>query len=155
MGRGYAFQALTAIALAGLLVVMSGSATAGAATLLVLMILPGCKWLSLSRLPLHVAVPVALGGGLLLGLTAITLIEPILSLLGRDQTLSGRTRLWEFALTAAKRKECLRRVSFPPPRLLGEPALRPVIGPLKPRNSAIFGGRLFTSLDRRGAGKSL
>ena len=38
---------------------------------------------------------------------------------------------------------------------LSEPALRPRIGPLKPRNSAVFRGRLCTSPGRRGAENSL
>ena len=89
---------ITVVALATFLVVMAGSATASATMLLVLIILPGCNWLFLSGFPPRVVVPLALGIGLVLALAIIALAEPILSLLGRDPTLSGRTGLWKFAL---------------------------------------------------------
>jgi O-antigen ligase len=95
---GSRLQAVGAAALGAPLVMMSGSATAGATTVFVLMILPACTWLSRSGLPPRVVVPGVLGVGLLLTLTIIMVADPILALLGRDLTLSGRTRLWELAL---------------------------------------------------------
>jgi exopolysaccharide production protein ExoQ len=105
--HGSRLTALTAAALAAFLVVMSGSATAGATMLLALMILPACRSLFLSRLPPQVIVPVALGTGLALALAILALAEPILSLLGRDITLSGRKRLWELALDEGLRRPLL------------------------------------------------
>jgi exopolysaccharide production protein ExoQ len=89
--------AVMTVGLSTLLVVMSGSATAGATTVLAVMIVPVCRWLSRSRLPPHVVVPVTLGGGILFALTVMALANAILSQLGRDLTLSGRTRLWTLA----------------------------------------------------------
>lgn len=55
----------------------------------------------------YVVVPAALGAGLLLALTLIALAVSILSLLGRDLTLSGRTPLWELALGEDLRRPLL------------------------------------------------
>jgi exopolysaccharide production protein ExoQ len=104
---GSRLTGITVFGLAAFLVVMSGSATAGATMLLVLLILPACSWLFLSRLPPRVVVPVALGAGLALALAMMALAEPILSLLGRDPTLSGRTRLWELAVDEGLRRPLL------------------------------------------------
>jgi exopolysaccharide production protein ExoQ len=105
--RGSRLQALTVVVLAAVLVVTSGSASASATTLLALMTLPVCKWLSRTRLPLQVFVPVTMGAGVLLGLTIMALAEPLLALLGRDITLSGRIRLWELALDEGLRRPLL------------------------------------------------
>jgi O-antigen ligase len=105
--RGSRLTGMTPIGLAAFLVVMSGSATAVATMLLVLLILPACRWLCLSRLPPHVVVPLALGVGLVLALGIMALAEPILSLLGREPTLSGRMRLWEFAFDEGLRRPLL------------------------------------------------
>jgi len=98
---------LMAVALAALLILMSGSATAVATTLLILMMIPPSTWLSTFGLRPHVVVSAALGATALASITIVALVEPILALLGRDATMSGRWRLWEVALAEGLRQPLL------------------------------------------------
>jgi exopolysaccharide production protein ExoQ len=54
-----------------------------------------------------VVVPAAVRAGLLLALVIRPMADPTLSLLGRDLTLSGRTRLWEVVLNEGLRRPYL------------------------------------------------
>jgi O-antigen ligase len=90
-----------------ILLTMSGSATAVAATVLTLLVLPASRWLVRKQLPIFLLVPLALIGSILVILLVLSFAEPILTALGRDATLSGRTRLWELALAEGSMRPVL------------------------------------------------
>jgi exopolysaccharide production protein ExoQ len=86
------------VALAAPLILMSGSATAVATTFLALVILPASTWLSKFGTRPRIVAVATLGAAIIATVTMLAFLEPILGLLGRDITLSGRLRLWELAL---------------------------------------------------------
>ena len=104
--RSSSMLPIMVVALANLLIVMSGSASAVATTFLCLAVLPATRWLSKFGLRPHVVVA-GLCAALLVSITIVALADPILALLGRDATLSGRSRLWDIALAEGARQPLL------------------------------------------------
>jgi O-antigen ligase len=80
------------------LLAMTGSATAVLTIVLALLVLPLTRVVVKHQMPIYLLMSLALVGGIVLVLVTVSLAEPILAALGRDTTLSGRTRLWQLAL---------------------------------------------------------